>query len=223
MERGKFITFDGPEGSGKSTQVKILKWRLKHAIEEKFGPGSTRDTFIPEVIDVRGPGTTALGESLRSILMDPSSEISDMAELLMFGACTSQLIDEVILPALEKGSYILCDRFTDSTEAYQGYARGDNLVNVVEVNRLATRGLMPNLSFLIDVPVEVGSKRALERGSADRFQKEDLDFHHKVREGYLEVYKYARSEGYRYVIDGQGTEEEVSEQLWKIVSTRFGF
>ena len=177
---GRFITFEGIEGSGKTTQIRLLFEHLKE--------GGT------DVVMTREPGGTLIGEKVRGILLDPSSSgIAPRAELFLYAAARTQHIEDVILPALNEGSIVLCDRFTDATFAYQGYGREipHNVVRVV--SSLVTMDLVPDLTILLDLPAEAGLARARERNranaasAASRFEDEDLRFHQRVRQGYLEL------------------------------------
>ncbi len=177
---GRFITFEGIEGSGKTTQIRLLFEHLKE--------GGT------DVVMTREPGGTLIGEKVRGILLDPSSSgITPRAELFLYAAARTQHIEDVILPALNEGSIVLCDRFTDATFAYQGYGREipHNVVRVV--SSLVTMDLVPDLTILLDLPAEAGLARARERNranaasAASRFEDEDLRFHQRVRQGYLEL------------------------------------
>ena len=175
-----FITFEGIEGSGKSTQI-------RHLFEFLRG----RDL---EVLITREPGGTLAGEKVRGILLDPMMKgLIPRAELFLYAAARIQHIEEIIQPALAAGKVVLCDRFVDATVAYQGYGREIPLSEVKVVNSLAALDLKPDLTFLLDLPVEAGLKRARERNEADassatsRFEQEDLAFHGRVREGYLAI------------------------------------
>ncbi len=177
-----FITFEGVEGCGKTTQMELLK-----AFFEKMGK---------EVLTVREPGGTLIGEKVRAILLNSGEEpIDPWAELFMYEACRAQLVKNIIRPALQAKKTVICDRFTDSTLAYQGFGRGLEIKAIKEINRLATGDLMPDITFLIDCDIEVGLKRALSRikekmgAKEDRFEREDLAFHRRVRHGYLSIAK----------------------------------
>lgn len=177
---GFFITFEGVEGSGKSTQIGLLKGYLE-------GKGK-------KVLTLREPGGTILGEKIRGILLNAGDEAIDPgAELFLYEACRAQLVKNVIEPALKAGNIVICDRFTDSTLAYQGYGRGLDLGAIESLNRFATQGITPGLTILLDCPPEAGLKRAWSRIKStrgekeDRFEKEDILFHTRVREGYLKI------------------------------------
>jgi len=172
MDKGIFITFEGVEGSGKSTQLELLRAAL-----EKAGH---------EVVATRSPGGTPVAEAIREILKRRRDDenLLPETELLLFSACFSQSLSKLICPALERGAIVLCDRFFDSTTAYQGCARG------LKINEFSCRGVRPDITILLDMPPEAGSARALARAGAeavkaDRFDSESLHFHAKVREGFL--------------------------------------
>ena len=185
-----FLTFEGIEGSGKSTVINRLD-------------GTLRAAGLP-VATTREPGGTVFGRHLRTLLLDTRESFSPQAELLLFLADRAQHVREVILPALAEGSLILCDRFTDSTLAYQGYGRGIPLETLARLNEFATGGLTPDLTVLLDVPPELGLARAEDRLRTDgtrlsegRFEDEHLDFHRRVREGYLRL---AEQHPHRYML-----------------------
>lgn len=196
-----FITYEGIEGSGKSTQMEMLA----DYMEER---GAT-------VVKTREPGGCQLGRRLRSMLLDcRQTELTPRAELCLFLADRCQHLAEIILPALEAGHTVLCDRYTDSTIAYQGFGRGMDVANLRALNQLAAGALMPDLTFLLDLPVQTGLSRAGARNriegtviSEGRFDSESLDFHKRVREGYLEI---ARGSPERVkVIDASRSAEEI--------------
>lgn len=196
-----FITFEGGEGSGKSTQASALHRRLQ-------------ERGIP-VILTHEPGGTPLGDKITELLKwSHNVPILPLAELLLFNASRAELVSEVIKPSLESGKIVICDRYTDSTIAYQSYGRGLPLSLVRRMNSAATNGLKPDLTVLVDLPVEVGLKR--KKGeSPDRFQKEALAFHQKVREGYLKI---AQGEPTRFlVVDATKTKEAIEEIIWQKV------
>ena len=197
-----FITFEGGEGSGKTYQAKALYRRLLRLA-------------VPALL-VHEPGSTSLGRKLAGWLKwAEGTVISPSAELLMFNASRAQLVDEVIKPGLESGQVVICDRYADSTVAYQGYGRGLDLETVGVINNAATRGLKPDLTLLLDMPAEVGFAR--KRGSRrDRFEEEDRDFHRRVREGYLKL--AAEDPGRWLVIDGSKPKAKIGEIIWQRVS-----
>ncbi len=174
---GLFITFEGGEGSGKTTQLRLLARRLR--------------AFPEEVVETRDPGGTTIGKEIRTLLLSPESvRMSESAELLLYEASRAQLVREVIAPALARGAIVLSDRFTDSTLAYQGYGRGLDRNLIHRLNQLATAGLRPDLTLLLDVDPQVGLARCARMASAeatsrDRIEQEPLAFHLRTREGYL--------------------------------------
>jgi dTMP kinase len=193
-----FITFEGGEGCGKSTQTRLLYKKL-----EKLA--------IPSIL-IREPGGTALGERVRHLLKKATRiPISPLTELILFNASRSQLVGEVILPALIAGQHVICDRFADSTLAYQYYGRGLDHDTVVAMNQLASQGLIPDLTFLLDVPPEIGLARKT-KGAVDRFEKEQIEFHHKVRQGFLEL--AAAQPGRWVVIDSRLTRPAIADIIW---------
>ena len=196
-----FITFEGGEGCGKSTQAKILERKLI-------------DQNIPVTLTYE-PGGTTLGNDIRKLLKRKSvGYISPQAELLLFAASRAQLIAEVIHPALQTGHVVICDRFAHSTLAYQGYGRGLDLTTVEMVDNLARQDLKPDLIIFLDMSPEQGLAR--KRSLKDRFELEDLLFHHRVREGYIEV---AATEPDRWlVIDGSLSKNKVAKIIWAKVS-----
>lgn len=178
---GTFITFEGPDGSGKTTQAKLVHKYL-------------RERGIDAVL-TREPGGTKVGEAVRRILLDPETgEITPLTELLLYMAGRAQHVETVIRPALEAGKVVLCDRFIDASEAYQGYGRAVPLDFVRELNRISTRNLLPTRTILIDVESEIALAHAVadERseaasGKADRMEAAGIEFHRRVRNGYLEI------------------------------------
>ncbi len=172
---GKFITFEGGEGVGKSTNIEYCRQLL-----EQQGL---------DVIITREPGGTEIAEIIREeLLKKPHKErMSDITELLLVFAARAQHIETLVKPALERGCWVLCDRFTDSTIAYQGYGRGLDVKLIEQLKLIAQLGIEPNKTFLLDAPVDIGMSRARARGSADRFEVEQLDFFNRVREGFLAI------------------------------------
>ena len=197
-----FITFEGSEGCGKSTQAKAL-WRKLSQLS------------IPTEL-THEPGGTPLGNQLRRVLKRRrQDEISPLAELLLFAACRIQLVTEVIRPSLQQGKVVICDRFTDSTTAYQGYGRGLDLETIKKTNDLATQGIKPNLTILLDIPTQKGLGRK-QYSTNDRFESENIAFHNKVRDGYL---KLATEEPKRWlVIDATLPRARIGKIIWDRVN-----
>jgi len=203
-----FITFEGVEGSGKTSQIQ----RLKKYLTEKGIP--CRIT--------REPGGCPIGEKVRKILLNPDHrEMVPTTELFLYEAARAQHVKEVLKPFLKKGGVILCDRFCDATLAYQGYGRRIELKWIDRLNRLSSQGIKPDVTFLLDCPSDVGLNRALQRNRAlkqereERFEREEIQFHRRVRKGYLAI---ARKEPHRVkVIDTREGEEKVFEKIRKII------
>lgn len=192
------ITFEGLDFSGKSTQIQLLVDRLKRQ--------------SVDVLLIREPGGTAIGERIRSILLDASiSGMSDLGELFLFSASRVQLVDELIQPALAGGTIVICDRFYDSTTAYQGWGRGIPIESVEAINRTATGGLVPDLTVYLDMPVGEIEERIHRRAGKDRMESNDRGFYERVREGYLDL---AKREKRFYVVDGMKSVDELHEQIW---------
>lgn len=198
MERGKFITVEGIEGVGKSTNIDTLVERIEAAGHK--------------VLTTREPGGTPFAEDIREILMNRSDEpVPEIAELLLMFAARSFNVNNVILPALEAGTWVVCDRFTDSTRAYQGGGRGLPMETIDRVADWVHGDTWPDLTILLDAPVEVGMERAGRRSEPDRFEQERHEFFQRVRECYLRI---AASEPDRFVvIDTTRTIDEVREEM----------
>lgn len=198
---GMLISFEGLDGCGKSTQAHRLAQRLREQ-------GYRVELF-------REPGATPLSESIRRLLLESATEITPLAELLLFNAARAQLVETALRPALESGAIVLCDRFDDSTTAYQGYGRGLPLEVVATCNRIATGGLKPAVTFFLDVPVELALRRS--RGS-DRLEQAGREFFERVRSGYWEI---ARQEPERvFCIDATRSPEEVHAHIWHMLQPR---
>ena len=209
--RGRFITFEGPEGSGKSTQLRLLGERLRSAGHA--------------VMETQEPGGTAIGIQIRHVLLDAKNrELCPTAELLLMFASRAQNVDESILPALSDGRTVLSDRFTDSTLVYQGVGRGLGADVVYELDRIACRGLVPDLTLLIDIDAETGLARAHRRSvrtedPETRMEEQEMGFHRKVREAYRQL---ATDEHQRIrLIDGSQTREAVAIEVWQAVAPLF--
>ncbi len=213
--KGIFITFEGIEGSGKSTQIKLLARHLA-----QLG----RDALL-----TREPGGTKIGEKIRSVLLDASHQgMTPITELMLYAAARRQHVEEVIEPALREGRIVLCDRYADATTAYQGAARRIDPALIKAVHQVATGGLMPELTLLLDLPAKGGLARAIERNANDntepghdRFEREAIEFHERVRAGYLAI---AREEPKRViVIDAQGSAEELHKKISAIVEKHIDY
>mgnify|MGYP003306441932 CR=1 FL=1 len=208
MKKGIFISFEGPEGGGKSTHIRDLERFL-----ENNGIKTLR---------TREPGGTRLGEVVRDLLQNnlAGEAPSSRAEVMLFAASRAQLCENVIRPALDEGTWVLADRYADSTYAYQGYARGFNLADLKEITRFATGSLVPDLTILLDLPPEASRQRLAARANApDRIESEGEEFHLKVRNGFLEL---ARDNPERYaVIDARDSREAVSALIEAEIKARF--
>jgi len=192
---GRLIAFEGVEGSGKSTQLELLRQALD---------GRSR-----EVVVTREPGGTPAGERVRALLLDPEVELHPRAEALLFAAARAELVEAVIRPALERGAVVLCDRYLDSSLAYQGGARGLGLGPVTDVNRFATGGLLPDLVVLLDLDPASGLRR--RAGKPDRIEGQDLDFHRRVRQAFRDL--AAADPGRFAVVDAAAPVPEVATKV----------
>lgn len=201
---GHFITFEGPEGAGKSTQIRRLAGRLQ-------------DAGRPHVL-TREPGGTDIGTALRGLVLDARSQMTAMTEFLIYSASRAQLVQEVMRPALGRGEVVVCDRYVDSSYAYQGHGRGLDLAQLRAVSAAATGGLMPDLTFLLDIDPELGLQRAARVGEPDRIERAGLAFHRRLRQGFLEL---AAQEAPRFVVlDAAEPEAALSQQIWNVVQAR---
>jgi dTMP kinase len=206
LEDGLFITFEGIEGCGKTTQIERLGRRL-HA------------HGIPFVATLE-PGGTQIGQGIRRILLDSRNKnLTPLAELVLYAADRAQHVEEVIKPALKQGKWVICDRFADATVVYQGWARGQDMRLVRILNEKVTEGVHPDRTFLLDCPVEIGLQRALDRNQSDpdpgqdRFEKEQMVFHQAVRRAYLDL---AEKEQNRIVvIEASAGEDAVEEAIFR--------
>jgi dTMP kinase len=195
---GLFLAFEGPEGSGKSSQVARLTARLR---AEGIDPVVTRE-----------PGGSPAGERIRDVLLDPDLRLDPLGELLLYAAARAQHVVERIAPALADGALVLTDRFSAATVAYQGYGRALDLSFVHELNARVTLGHRPRLTLLLDIAPEVGLARVAARGAADRLERADLEFHRRVRAGFL---SQAESDRERWrVIDADDDEADVARAVW---------
>lgn len=179
---GKLIVFEGGEGCGKTTQLQLTEnWFSQLAHFPPFPPGE----HLQKLLVTREPGGTTLCREIRQLLLAPSEEIMDpRTELLLYAADRTQHVEHCLKPALQAGCLILCDRYTDSTVAYQGYGRGLDQTLIQQLNQIATDGLQPDLTLWLDLDVEIGLARAKSRGQHDRIEQSDLTFHQSVRQGF---------------------------------------
>lgn len=205
--RGFFITFEGLDGSGKSTQMRLFAQRLRSAGHS--------------VVETAEPGGTRIGGAIRSILLNPENhDLSPTAEMLLYFAARAQNVDELLLPALDRGEIVLSDRWTDSTYTYQGHGRELGTGVVVDLDRIACRGHHPDLTIWVDIDLDAGLQRARSRnnetGAAaeSRMDEQEFEFYARVREGYLELERLHPGRLRR--VDGSGTPEEVAERVWTV-------
>jgi dTMP kinase len=206
---GKLIVFEGVEGSVKTTQLQRSHEWLQ----------SSNFLNQASVLITREPGGTELGLELRQLLLNGHQDlIHDRAELFLYAADRAQHIEETLKPQLAQGTIILCDRYTDSTVAYQGYGRGLNLALIQQLNQLATAGLESDLTLWLDVEVEIGLARARRRGTSDRIEQADLEFHQRVQQGYQQLAKAHSSRIVR--VDASRNEVEVQAQIQEILQER---
>ena len=205
MIAGKSITFEGIDGSGKSTQIQLLEAEF-----EKLG--ISYKTF-------REPGGTKLSEKIRTILLDKENiELYSNAESLLFAAARAQLTAEQIKPAITKGEFVICDRFTDSTIAYQGYGRGLNINNLELINTIATDGLIPDITFILDIDPQKATER-LKTVNPDRMEAAGIDFFKKIRQGYCQIREQNQSRC--IVINGEKSQNDISKEIHHIIMKRF--
>ncbi|MBI5665534.1 MAG: dTMP kinase [Nitrospirae bacterium] len=196
-----FISFEGIEGSGKSTQVKLLAEYLR-----------TKGHTVIETVE---PGGTRIGNKIRSLLLDPENQMDPLAELLLYYSARAQHVREVIYPAVLRNAIVITDRFTDSTVAYQGHARGIDLSLIDTLNEIVVPDMRPYLTFLLDLDVEEGLRRNKDAGKMDRFEQETVDFHNLVRQGFHQI---ARAEPDRVkVVDSSKSKEEVSKEIIRTI------
>jgi len=207
--RGRFLTFEGPDGSGKSTQARLLAERLRAKGHQ--------------VLETAEPGGTPIGQQIRRILLDPANQdLRPTTELLLMFAARAQNVEQWILPALEDGKIVVCDRFTDSSIAYQGAGRGLGWETVLDLDRIACRGLVPDLTLCIDIDTKTGLARAHSRNRTDtgkqesRIDEQSVEFHERARAAYHELSR--RESGRFWLIDGDGAPEEIAAQVWEMVS-----
>ena len=201
--RGLFIVLEGPEGSGKSTQLSHLATRLSQLGRE---PVITRE-----------PGGTPAGDAIRQVLLDPSLTVAPLTEFLLYSASRAQHVAAIIRPALATGRLVISDRFFGASIAYQGYGRGLELAFITELNERVTGGLKPDLTLLFDLEPQRGLGRIAARGSKDRLEQADLAFHQRVREGFLQQ---SQADPSWIVLDATLPQEVLAEAVWECVEAR---
>ena len=200
---GQFVTIEGAEGVGKSTNIAYIEELL--------------DIAGIEHISTREPGGTPLAERIRHLLLDKAEQnVDPLAELLLMFAARRQHLQELIWPALARGQWVICDRFTDSTYAYQGAGRGLDLTVINGLEQLCLGDFRPDLTLILDLPIEAGMARAAERGELDRFESEDIAFFQRVRQGFLD--RAATADRYR-VIDASQSLAQVQAQVRQIITS----
>lgn len=199
-----FISFEGPEGAGKSTQIAHLIRRLD-------------GLNLPHTV-TREPGGTPLGSRVREVLLDPELTIDPLPEFLLYSASRAQLVTNVIRPALGREEVVVCDRYADSSLAYQGFGRGLDAELLRDITAAATGGLWPHLTVLLDLDPQLGLERAARRGQPDRLERADLAFHQRLRQGFLEL---ADADPERFlVLDATLDEAELEQRIWEAVRSR---
>lgn len=206
---GKLIVFEGVEGSGKTTHLASTYQWLRSSHWAKQWP----------VLATRQPGGTALGVAIRQLLLEEEEDypLHDRAELLLYAADRAQHLAEIVKPQLDVGGIVLCDRYTDSTIAYQGYGRGLDQVLIENINFLATNGLESDLTIWLDVDVTIGLERARQRGKIDRMEKAEIAFHRRVQQGYQELAANFPAKIKR--VDASGSTEQIQQEIQAILST----
>lgn len=204
MTRGLFITLEGGEGAGKTTSIAYLRAYLEQAGKK--------------VLVTREPGGTSLGEKIRSLLLEGREDMHADTELLLMFAARAEHLARVVNPALASGSYVVCDRFTDATFAYQGGGRGVSVERIAALEEWVQRGLRPDLTLLLDIPVDQGLQRAGQRSAPDRFEREARDFFERVRQSYLAI--AAREPRRVKIIDASQDITKVEQQLRAVLENR---
>ncbi|OPX45817.1 thymidylate kinase [Ruminiclostridium hungatei] len=206
MKKGLFITFEGTDGSGKTTQIKLLEEYM-----------STKGR---EVVLSREPGGTRVSEIIRDIILEPENkEIVPLTEMILYAASRAQHVAEVIEPAVNNGKIVICDRYVDSSYAYQGGGRGVDLKIIADVNRIAINGTVPDITFFLDIDPEISIRRRINSTGADRIEQEKLDFHRRVYDGYkkLSILYPDRIK----TIDATKSVEEISSQINEYIDELF--
>jgi dTMP kinase len=203
VKKSFFITFEGSDGCGKTTQSVLLIKKLKN--------------MGYDVVHTREPGGTVVAEVLRKILLNPESKISPLTELLLYESCRAQHTEEIIVPALKSGKIVICERYADATVAYQGFGRGLDIKMIMNLNKIATNNLVPDLTVYFDSDIQKGLARAKLRGK-DRLEKENLLFHKRVRDGYIWLVKKFPK---RFIkIDADISIKKISKCIFNIVAKK---
>lgn len=200
MKKGLFITIEGMDGSGKTTQINVIK---EYMSQKGYN-----------VVLTREPGGTEISEKIRDLILDSANtKMSEVAEMLLYAAARAQVVAQLIRPAIEAGNIVICDRFVDSSYAYQGFGRGIDFDTIADVNRAAVDGMMPDITFFIDISPEIALKRRMASTGADRIEKEHMEFHMKVYSGYKRL--AALYPERIKTIDGNRGVEEIAEDILK--------
>lgn len=215
--QGRLIVFEGVEGSGKTTQIRRSQQWLQAS---QWFQSLQAKNFVPAILVTREPGGTALGSDLRQLLLgyQGPEPIQNRAELLLYAADRAQHVEGYLKPQLAQGAIVLCDRYTDSTVAYQGYGRGLDLSLIDQLNQAATGGLASDLTLWLDVDAEVGLARMRQRGQADRMERANLAFHQRVQQGFQALHQQYPERIVR--IDASQDEATVTEQIQQVLSQR---
>ncbi|MBD2036456.1 dTMP kinase [Leptolyngbya sp. FACHB-321] len=215
--QGKLIVFEGVEGCGKTTQLRRSQQWL---VDSGWQALLQAKGCLQHLVTTREPGGTALGLQVRQLLLEPSTEVmQSRAELLLYAADRAQHVEGYLKPQLHQGALLLCDRYTDSTIAYQGYGRGIDLNLIAQLNAIATDGLESDLTLWLDLDAAIGLARTRQRGTIDRIEQADLSFHQRVQRGFTEL--AARYPQRITRIDASQTEANVAEQIQKVLSRQF--
>ena len=200
MKNSKFISFEGIDGAGKSTQIELLKKKL--------------ELNNHKVLVLREPGGTTVTEKIRKIILNNTIQISEISEMLLFLAARSELVEKVIKPALNSNSYVICDRYIDSTIAYQGYGRNINLNLINQLNSFVTHDLLPDYTFLLDIDIKTMYKRKMGM-KIDRMEQSGIDFFKNVRNGYLEI---AKNNARLVTINATKDIDSINSSIWEHLS-----
>jgi len=202
--QGRFIVLEGIEGAGKTTQLPLLRDYLT--------------SLGLHVITTLEPGGTAVGRHIREVILDPRhKDMTSVAELLLYHAARAQHVEELVRPTLKSGSWVLCDRFSDSTLAYQGYGRGLDRNLLERLDGISTGGLVPDLVLILDLDVETGLNRNSDAGKRDRMELESIEFHKKVREGFHQIVK---EKPHAVLVSAEGTPEDIHARVREVVHKR---